>query len=309
MEKFPSAGSNPTAPFVVRPAAERDWRAIRMLLPEAVFYGCQCRLGAAEADSRIIGAVAIDPVVRNSPHPGQRVALHVIEPWRRGAGRALIAWADEVARKNGSAALYAWSSVEPGNVAAVAWRQLGFDHSQPHPQTSVDCEKTVAYLREAERRLHRRFPPPPGARVVPIHEITSSQRQQAIALQMAHLGGPWATVESQLNEDSPAACDDDLSHVLLLENRVVGLALVRRASPTTCLIESDVLDPQIRRGGWANLLLKLVPAVACQAAGMRTFVFDTFQQHGDSRRFAEKVGGVTIDRVEPYRLIPPAPSA
>jgi GNAT superfamily N-acetyltransferase len=296
--------------FCIRPAVERDWRALRILLPQAIYFGCRCRLGAAVADSRIIGAVALDPVVRSAPHPGQRIALHVIEPWRRrGVGRALLGWADEIVRQNGSAALYAWSSVEPDGAAAIAWRRLGFEHSQPHPQTSVDCEKTIAYLKAAEQRLLGRSLPPPSVKVVPIQKITPLQRQQAIALHMAHLGGPRATVESQLQEDSPAACDDDLSHVLLLEDRAVGLALVRRASPTACLIESDVLDPKIRRGGWANLLLKLVPALACEAAGMRTFVFDTFQQHGDSRRFAEKVGGFTVDRIEPYRLIPAARSA
>src|SRR5688500_2342307 len=117
--------------FRIRFADERqDWRALRMLLPEAVHHACGCDVLVAtddDASRRIIGAVAVAPLMRRTPLQGPKTAFHVIEAWRRrGVARELRNAAINMAAARGAHALYAADSVDPKSSEAAAWRALGF---------------------------------------------------------------------------------------------------------------------------------------------------------------------------------------
>ncbi len=107
---------------------------------------------------------------------------------------------------------------------------------------------------------------------------------------------------SRLSGIAPDAFDPALSRALLMGPDVVGLALVRPVSANALQIDGVVLHPGFR-GRWANVWLKHEAACAAMEAGMKTFVYDTYDEHRDSLQFATRVGGATVMRIEPYRML------
>lgn len=295
-------------PFLIRPAAAGDWQALRMLLPNAVHHNCGCEMAVAvEAKTGFaIGAVALSPLMRTKPHPGPRVALHVVPPWRRrGVGRQLLRWADRAAGRRGAQALYAWSSLEADSQLEKIWKYLGFNQSQSHPLTEVDAAKTVSHLQQIFDRIQRKRPIPELARIVPLGAVDPAQ---VIRLHLEYLGGNEALILDRLRGSAPERFDLHLSQTLLMNQQVQGLALVRRISANSIFIEGNVLHPTLRKG-WANLWLKFESAKVCLAAGISTFVYETFAQHADSLKFSRRVDGFILPRIEPYRLIQLLPAA
>jgi GNAT superfamily N-acetyltransferase len=293
----------PETSFFVLPAQDHHWRALRMLLPDAVHFGCGCDLlVACETEThRVIAAAALSPWLRRSPQPGLRVALHVIQPWRRRTiAKTLLHQVDALAIPRGATALYAWDPVEPQSETARLWHALGFTQSHDHPTTRVDAGRTVEHLQKLSDRMLQHRPFPNDLKIIP---LAQADPHQAAALHRQYLGGTLQMALVRLTGQVPDHFDLHLSRALLQGNQVVGLALVRRIAPTTLWIDGNVLHPQFR-GGWGNLRLKLDCAQACLDAGLHTFIYHTFDQHVDSQKFADRVGGVTQAQVELYRMIP-----
>src|SRR5450432_1053612 len=101
-----------SANWIIRPAQQSDYRAARILLPNAVHFGSGCIVVVAESsdDHRVIAAAALSARLRNLPVSGARVDVHVIPPWRKyGIARALIEQMTHVARNLGAKAIFAFN--------------------------------------------------------------------------------------------------------------------------------------------------------------------------------------------------------
>lgn len=290
----------------IRRAEEhRDWRALRMLLPEAVHHGCGCDVFVAtedDASQRIVAAVAIAPTMRYKPHRGPKVALHTIEPWRRrGVGRALLNAAAELAAARGAEALYAWSPVSPDGEAAQVWRGLGFDQTIECPLHRIDATRTVEMLQPLFDRLRERGRVPAEARMVFLRDANPDE---VVDLVTTYLGGAGVQValKSRLLGKHPDSFDPILSRVLLHRNRVVGVMLGRPVDKHVVWVESNVVHPSVR-GLWANVWLKLDPSGRARGMGYRTFIYETYQQHADTNKLTSRLEGDVVPRVELYYVI------
>ena len=251
----------PAAPnFRIRRAEEhRDWRALRMLLPAAVHHGCGCDVFVAtdvEESRRVIGAIAVAPLMRFKPLQGPKVALHVIEPWRRrGVARALQNIASSVAKAQGAEALYTWHRLSPDAAEAQAWRALGFDQVLDCPLNRIDATRTIELLEPLFDRLRRRGQIPAEARMVFLRDANLDQIVELVATHLAG-AGEEVSLKNRLLGIHPTPFDPVLSRVLLYRGQVVGAMLGRRVNDNTGWVEVNVVHPSMR-GRWANVWLKL----------------------------------------------------
>lgn len=294
------------SPFRVRRADEhREWRALRMLLPDAIHYGCGCDVFVAtddEAFPRIIAVIAVTPRMRRQPYRGPNVAIHTIEPWRRrGVARALLAVAAELAATRGAKALYGWRSVSPSSQTAQAYRGLGFNHEVEAPISRIDATPTVELLQPLFDRLEHRGRIPTEARLVSLRD---ADPDEVVDLATTHLArsGSDQHLRRRLLGKHPQPMDPVLSQVLLCGNRVVGAMLVRQVDKQSLWVEANVIHPSVR-GGWANVWLKLGASRRARDQGYNTFHYETYSQHADTNKLTHRLAGELTPRVELYRCI------
>jgi len=163
---------DPPTPFPIRPGTDRDWRALRMLLPEAFHHGSGTRafVATADDDQKIIAAAAISPRLRSDPLSGPRVAIHVIPPFRRrGIGRRLLAACAHLAASEQAAALYAWKPLPPDSDDASAYAALGFKNSIRVEEGRADVELSYQYLKPFFDQIVQRQWIPSTAILVPLN--------------------------------------------------------------------------------------------------------------------------------------------
>jgi predicted N-acetyltransferase YhbS len=296
-----STGAEAPPRWTIRPGGKRDWRAARMLLPQAVHLGCGCAvLVANDAQGHVIGAAALSPRMRTDPVPGSLIAVHVVPPWRRrGIARSLVEQFARILAARGGEALYAWDPVVPDGEDAAAWRALGFDRGSSFHRTRVATAEALAQLESYERRMRERGWIPDGAAVVPLADADASN---VAALNVAHLGGTTDDLLSRLRGEVPQAYDAQLSLIVTVDDEVRGSLLARVVEPGVALIEANTVDPAAR-GRWANVLLRVHAGRLLLDNGLATVVFDTRDPHADTRRIAEKLGADTVRMIEPYRLV------
>lgn len=291
----------------VRPAGPGEWRAGRLLLPEAIHHGSNADLVVATVGEppRVVGAAAVSVRLRWSPVPGPRVAVHVIGPMRRrGVARRLLSHVETAARRISAAAVYAWQPVEPGADAAQVWAGLGLDQCAVLQETRIDAARLEAYLTPFWEQMSARGWVPAEARLVPLGALGPVEIEQVAAMHVAHLGGSRDYLLPRLRGQVLDRFHPNLSLALMMSERVMGLTLGRLLPGSTYFVDANVLDPSLRGGlstGWANVWLKLESARRCRENGTRTYQFHTHDQHSDTRKLARKVGGVTAELVHPYR--------
>jgi hypothetical protein len=276
-----------------------------MLLPEAIHHGCRCDAFVAieaEAPQRIIGAIAIAPLMQLTPCRGPKIAVHVIEPWRRrGVARGLLDLAAELSAARGAEALYAWSRVDPESAEARAWRAMGFAESLECSLTRVDGASVIALLEPLVDRVRARGWIPADARIVSLRDVDPDR---VVELVTAHLGGSGAetNLRERLVGRHPRPLDPFFSRVLVQQGEVVGAMLGSRVNAQTGWVEINVLHPSVR-GGWANVWLKLEATRAAYDTGYHTFLYETHPQHVDTRGITRRLKGAVMPRVDLYRLI------
>jgi GNAT superfamily N-acetyltransferase len=295
------------AKFRIRRADEhRDWRALRLLLPAAIHHSCGCDAFVAtddEAAQRVIGVVAVAPLMRLKPLQGPRVAIHVIAPWRgRGVARALRDAASGVAAARGAEALYAWDRIDPDSDEAIAWRALGFDHVIHCPLNRIDATRTVDALQPLFDRLQQRGQIPAEAQVV---RPQDADLDQIVDLVTTYLAGasPQEALKQRLLGRHPTPLDPILSRVLLYQGRVVAAMLGRQVNDQVAWVEVNVVHSSVR-GRWANVWLKLEATRHARDLGFQTFLYETYDQHADTAKLTSRLGGVLMPRVELYHVIP-----
>lgn len=290
-----------------RAREEFDWRALRMLLPEAIHYGCGCDAFVATddaSDRRVVGAIAVTPLMRLAPSRGPRVALHVIPSCRRrGIGRALVNVAIGAAAAQGATALYAWDRVGPGHEMHSAWQRLGFDRSLICPLNQIDCGRLLATLEPIYDRLVARGKIPDGAHVLSLRNCSPDEVAELVT---SALGGTHAAMKNRVLGRHPQRLDPDTSRVLTVSGRVRGVLLASPAKNDAAWVEANVLHSSVR-GRWANVWLKIETVTNALALGIHTVNYETYSQHDDTLKLTARLGGVVTPRVELYRIIAPPP--
>jgi GNAT superfamily N-acetyltransferase len=296
----------PMATFQIRYAEEhRDWRALRMLLPEAIHQGCGCDAFVATDDAasqRVIGAVAMAPLMRVKPLPGPKIALHVIEPWRRrGVARALRNVISNVAAARGAKALYAWTHLSPDSAEAQAWRAMQFDEVIDCPLNRIDATRTIEMLQPIYDWLKKRGRIPADAHLVFLRD---AKPDDVLNLVTTHLGGAGdrATLKKRLLGKHPVPFDPVLSRILMHRETIVGAILGRPVEGDAVVVEVNVVHPSVR-GRWANAWLKLDATSRARDLGFSTFFYETYQQHADTAKLTRRLGGVLVPRIELYHVI------
>jgi GNAT superfamily N-acetyltransferase len=286
------------ADWSIRPAKDSDFRAARMLLPDAVHFGSDCYLLLAQSNEQpIIAAAALSARIRSEPVPGMRIAVHVIPPWRRrGIARALIEQMVKIAHRSGAKAIYAWNPVQPESEMEKCWRGLGFIHANPVEVGIIDLRRLENYLRPIYQQVIEHGWIPPQAKLIPLRQADHSQVAKLHAM---YLGGTAQQVLARLSGPDPI--DLDISPVLIL-NGIVKAFSLGYLRGKTCYVEAMVVDPSLR-GGWANLLLKYEGLHWALAAGATQIVFETYQRHSDTRKLFRQVGGKRQSLIEPYCLL------
>lgn len=296
----------PATAVSIRGGEPSDWRPLRMLLPDAVYFGSNVIAHVAEDDlGRIVGAIAVGREVRPSPVPGLNVALHVVAPFRAsGVEERLLLEAEADARSRGLGALYTWGAMEAGADDHRFWQGLGFDRAEEVLEGRTDVARGLEYLEPFWQELVARGKVPGDVRVVPLNEADPGVLAR---LYVAHIGGSQEKVFAELTGESPRGFDPRISPVILVGDRVAACILARRVPGGVALVEAVIVDVPFR-GRWANLLLRRAGWRGCAETGIHTVLYYTHGRHKDTRRFVEKVGTTTREFVEPYRTLAPGPA-
>ena len=276
-----------------------------MLLPAAIHHGCGCDAFVATDDDdsrRVIGAIAVAPLMRLKPLQGPKVALHVIAPWRgRGVACALRNAASGVAAAQGAKALYSWNRLNPNSEEAVAWRALRFNQVINCPLNRIDATRTIDVLKPLFDRLKDHGQIPAEAQIVGPQE---TNLDQIVKLVTTHLAGAGTQegLKHRLLGRHPTPLDPTLSRVLLYQRQVVGAMLGRQVDSQVAWVEVNVIHPSLR-GRWANVWLKLETTRHAHDLGFETFLYETYEQHADTAKLTSRLEGVLIPCVELYHVI------
>jgi GNAT superfamily N-acetyltransferase len=285
----------------IRAGIEQDWRALRMLLPQAFQFGSRSRsIVAATEEGLIVGAAAISDRRRSEPLSGPRVALHVVPPYRqRGIGRQLVEVCVRLAADEGAAALYAWQPMVAGGEEAGAWRRLGFDRNVIVYEGRGDVNRGLEYLKPRYERAVEEGWIPSKARLEP---LGAEHAEQIGRLHVTCLGGRLEDIIDQVRGERADRYHPELSPVLLVDEKVMGFSLARICSPGTALVDSTVVHPSLRLG-WANLWLKYGGGCACVRLGVHTLIYYAYDHHGDTKKLSRQTGAILREMAEPYMII------
>jgi GNAT superfamily N-acetyltransferase len=288
----------------IRPGQQDDWRALRLLLPEAVHFGSNVTtlIAADPSNGLMVGAVAIAGQFRSEPQPGLRVAVQVIPPFQnRGVEEQLLLAAEQIVRSRGGKAIYTWGAIEVNSEVSRFWERMGFDHAEHVQEGRTDIATGLACIEPFWQELIRRGKVPQDINALPFDQADPAALAR---LYVAHIGGDYDTIYQRLTGALPPSFDPAASTVIKLGTDIVGLSLGRPMTREVLLVEAVIVDPSFR-GRWANLFLKRESWRRCALAGIRTVIYYTHDRHQDTRRFGDKTGTTIRDFLEPYRTLNP----
>jgi hypothetical protein len=156
------------------------------------------------------------------------------------------------------------------------------EHELPLDQFEPLLAPLVARLRQSGRI-------PAEARIVPLYSVDPGAVMQ---VHLDHMGGERGSLYQKLRGQGNGAFHPRYSRVLMLGERVAGCILAHRKSPTIAAVDATILIPEVR-GGWANVWLKLEATQGALSLGITHFHFSSFDHYADTRRFTDRLGGVT----------------
>ena len=275
---------------MICPARMQDARALRMLLPQ-LRGGAASFVAIGGQDQQVIGAAAMTQSCRTQPHCGPGIAIEVIAPCRRqGIATALLTHLEKAARQAFDAqALYAAARVEDGSEAMQGWRWLGFEAIEKVEDHELPTARFESELGPLVDRMRAKGRIPADARIIPLYEANAAA---VLQLHLDQMGGDRRELYRKIRGQGVGAFHPRYSRVLLVDGRVKGCILAHRAAADVAAVDANILDPSIR-GGWANVWLKLEATRGAVRLGIKTFRFTTFDHYSDTRRFTERLGGVT----------------
>jgi hypothetical protein len=283
--------------FEIRSARADDWAVLRTLLPAVVHFGAGTwNFLAEDLGGMPVGALAMERHLSGQGLPGMRVAIRIVEGSNaRGAAEALLAAAEKVAAQHRAAALHAWNVLPIESHEAAVWRAHGFTHETRVVEARLDVAAAEAFLAQRWERIEARRGVPAGVTIEALRDVPADVAAIAARWHAAHFGGSEARLLDQVFGRSVDRFDPDLSQILRVNGRVVGTMLAFRSGDES-RAEGTVIDPAFR-GGWANVLLKLHSFRNGRMRGVTTAVFYTFDQHADTRKFAQRMGASVRERV------------
>jgi N-acetylglutamate synthase-like GNAT family acetyltransferase len=274
---------------MIRPATRHDAKAVRMIIPE--LRETSVCFVAINDENHIIGAAGATRSCRTQPPIGPGVAIHVIEPCRRrGIGRRLLQCLEKGAAAGGAQALYGAARVVQDSEAMRAWQWLGFLACETVELQRLPLGEFVPRLAPLIERMKNQARIPSTARIIPLYE---SNLGAVLKLHLDNLGGNRGDLFQKLRGNGAGAFHPRYSRVLLVDDKVAGCILAHRKDKDTAIVDADTVDPS-RRGGWANLWLKLEATQGALLLGIKNFEFTSFDHYTDTRSFTRKMGGVTI---------------
>lgn len=260
----------------IRPPRGIECRICRMLLPEMddapgpVWH----RVAVDPSDGRVVGAIGVWEDLTMQPR--WAVNAHVIPPARRrGIARALVdAIADEAGQR-GVGAIDSWLMPEEASPLGERIRQLGFRVEKRVFEYEVVADEIMRAAQNLYDRVRDQRKIPASARLVSLHD---AEPRQVIEFHTRHLGGVPSGIMPWLNGREPGSLDPHLSLVLLVDDRVMGLALGHcRADPDIFEFDATVIHPALR-GGWAAAWIRYEHARRVVARGCTKARYMTFDQ-------------------------------
>ncbi|MBA3483080.1 MAG: hypothetical protein H0T51_14830 [Pirellulales bacterium] len=201
--------------------------------------------------------------------------------------RALIAYARSLAMSQGARVLQTLRWFEQDSADHAYWATLGFTPHQYRYTHEISARRGYERLSPLVEQIHDHDWAPVTARIIP---LADADVQAVCDLHIQHLGGSARRLMPMLDGSAPHAYDRRVSMVLLCGEQTKGFTLGWFPEPSVCEIAANVLDPTVRLG-WADLLLKHAAVKAVLERGGQLFRFCTAEQHRDSRRTLERVGG------------------
>lgn len=272
-----SFASGPNAP---RPATEAQLGPCRALLPQAfpiLGRPPDCLVTMDEGSVAAVGAMAWI----GGGFPTQ---LHVVPRFRgQGLGRAMLAAL--AARAMGETpALRTAAPIEDGTPADGFLRRCGFTETQRLHVFACDPARLRAAMATLLARLRPRIPP--GITLVAPPQAPADAIAALLARSFA-IG--HEDIAARLAGEGPHAWDPGLSRVLLVAGTVAGTILARRAGPAM-EVDFNIVAPEWRGGGWANLLLVEAVLRNGHAAGLSQLRFLAEPHTRDTVNLARRAG-------------------
>lgn len=183
-------------------------------------------------------------------------------------------------------------ALEAGCREADSWLALGFERDAVKITYETSCERGFDELDRLLTKLRKHGKVPAEARVAGLREASPAELVKLLA---DGLGMSTATASQMVSGGGRNRVHPALSCVALCGGETVAAYLSSRIGDTTVRIESVVVKPGWRRS-WANVWVKHEGVRRALASGKTTILLETGDEHGDSRRHAERVGGIVVRR-------------
>ena len=230
--------------FSIRPAADADAKAVRMLVPELRDVAAAF-VAVDHAHGLVIGAAAATRLARRQPLVGPGVAVHVIEPCRgQGIGTALVRQLGTAARRAGAAALYTARRALEGSDEMRGWMTLGFVPCETVREHMLPLDQFEPQLAPLLDRMRERGRIPPAARITPLYQ---ANLPAVLQLHLDHLGGNRGELYRKLRGDGAGAFHPRYSRVLVVGDKTLGCILAHRYDEETAVVDADIVDPSLAR--------------------------------------------------------------
>jgi hypothetical protein len=207
--------------------------------------------------------------------------------------KALVAYAKARAVSQGAHVLQTLRWFTQDSPDQAYWAALGFAPHQFRYAHEISAQRGFERLSPLVQQILDHDWAPANARVIPLAE---ADVEAVCQLHVKHLGGSARRLMPMLDGTAPHPYDRRASMVLLCGEQTKGFTLGWFPEPSVCEVAANVLDPSVRLG-WADLLLKDAAVKAVLERGGELLRFCTAEQHRDSRRTLQRVGG-GISRTE-----------
>jgi GNAT superfamily N-acetyltransferase len=276
--------------FDVRVPTDTELPACRLMLPEVFATGTPFSLIAVSAAPKRYLGVAVIQDVSSKRGRAWRLRLHVVPPYRRrGVGRRLLDAVVARARQADVQQLAAVVTDEDGPSSAFL-KAVGFRHAFRAERFEADVEARAGEAAEVYERLRAKGRIPATARPVRLHE---APREPLLELLAAPAGDVTARNPGlphvEWSDRWRHASISDLSPVLMLDDRPVGVVVAERRGVDTALMKWRVVAPE-HRMGWANIVLGCIAVDWMLRSGVRRTLFDSTTLTTDTERLTRLYG-------------------
>jgi hypothetical protein len=196
------------------------------------------------------------------------------------------------ARERSAKRVIGLRAIEEDAAEAASWLALGFERDAVKITYEASCRRGFEELDGVLTKLRKRGKIPAEARVTGLRQAPPAELVKLLA---EGLGMSTTTASRMVSGGGRNRVHPALSCVAMCGDETVAAYLASRVSDSTARIDSVVVKPGWRRS-WASVWVKHEGARRALESGKKTVLSETGGEHGDSRRHAERVGGVIVRR-------------